>query len=439
MTQLESARQRTITPAMQRVAERENVTSNFIRDQVGRGRVVIPANMNHLPPNGRLDPIGIGRPIRTKVNANLGASPVASSKEGELEKLEWAVRYGADAVMDLSTGGDLNDIRQHLLANATVPLGTVPIYEMIVNRPVEALTPAIILETIERHARQGVDFMTLHAGLLKEHLPLLAKRTAGIVSRGGSLLARWMTYHNRENPIYELFDDISAILRQYDVTYSLGDGLRPGCLADATDEAQMAELRTLGELVQRAREAGVQVMVEGPGHIPYHEIELNMLVQQELCDGAPFYVLGPVVTDIFPGYDHITSAIGATAAAFHGAAFLCYVTPREHLGLPTREDVRMGCVAHRIAAHAADVARGLPAIREHDDAMARARAALDWPRQFELAFDGETARGLRDAALPEEADYCGMCGRDWCAMRITRDLERDRKEAVANHAMPHKE
>jgi len=281
MTQLESARQRTITPAVQRVAERENVTSNFIRDQVGRGRVVIPANVNHLPPNGRLDPIGIGRPIRTKVNANLGASPVASSKEGELEKLEWAVRYGADAVMDLSTGGDLNDIRQHLLANATVPLGTVPIYEMIVNRPVEALTPAIILETIERHAQQGVDFMTLHAGVLKEHLPLLAKRTAGIVSRGGSLLARWMTYHNRQNPIYELFDDISAILRQYDVTYSLGDGLRPGCLADATDEAQMAELRTLGELVQRAREAGVQVMVEGPGHIPYHEIELNMLVQQE--------------------------------------------------------------------------------------------------------------------------------------------------------------
>jgi len=281
MTQLESARQRTITPAVQRVAERENVTSNFIRDQVGRGRVVIPANVNHLPPNGRLDPIGIGRPIRTKVNANLGASPVASSKEGELEKLEWAVRYGADAVMDLSTGGDLNDIRQHLLANATVPLGTVPIYEMIVNRPVEALTPAIILETIERHAQQGVDFMTLHAGVLKEHLPLLAKRTAGIVSRGGSLLARWMTYHNRQNPIYELFDDISAILRQYDVTYSLGDGLRPGCLADATDEAQMAELRTLGELVQRAREAGVQVMVEGPGHLPYHEIELNMLVQQE--------------------------------------------------------------------------------------------------------------------------------------------------------------
>jgi len=281
MTQLESARQRTITPAVQRVAERENVTSNFIRDQVGRGRVVIPANVNHLPPNGRLDPIGIGRPIRTKVNANLGASPGASSKEGELEKLEWAVRYGADAVMDLSTGGDLNDIRQHLLANATVPLGTVPIYEMIVNRPVEALTPAIILETIERHAQQGVDFMTLHAGVLKEHLPLLAKRTAGIVSRGGSLLARWMTYHNRQNPIYELFDDISAILRQYDVTYSLGDGLRPGCLADATDEAQMAELRTLGELVQRAREAGVQVMVEGPGHLPYHEIELNMLVQQE--------------------------------------------------------------------------------------------------------------------------------------------------------------
>jgi phosphomethylpyrimidine synthase len=301
---------------------------------------------------------------------------------------------------------------------------------MIVNRPVEALTAEIVLETIERHARQGVDFMTLHAGVLREHLPLVEKRAAGIVSRGGSLLAKWMVHHNRENPIYDLFDDISAILREYDVTYSLGDGLRPGCLADATDEAQMAELRTLGELVQRARESGVQVMVEGPGHIPYHEIELNMLVQQELCDGAPFYVLGPVVTDIFPGYDHITSAIGATAAAFHGAAFLCYVTPREHLGLPTREDVRLGCVAHRIAAHAADVARGLPGLRDRDDDMARARAALDWPRQFELAFDGQTARGLRDRALPEDADYCGMCGRDWCAMRISHDLEPERNEAA---------
>jgi phosphomethylpyrimidine synthase len=427
MTQIEAARAGTLTPAMRRVAERERRSPEEIRDAVARGRLVIPANVHHLARewggdgDGRLDPIGIGRLLTTKVNANLGTSPGHSCGDEERLKLDLAVSHGADAVMDLSTGGDLDAIRAALLAHATVPLGTVPIYEMIRDRPIEELTVAQILETLEKQARQGVDFFTVHAGIRRADLPRAARRTAGIVSRGGSLLAAWMVHHERENPLYEHFDEICAILRAHDVAFSLGDGLRPGCLADASDEAQLAELRTLGELVTRARAHGCQVMVEGPGHVPYDQIERNMRLEEEWCDGAPFYVLGPLVTDIAAGYDHITSAIGATAAAFHGASFLCYVTPTEHLGLPGPEDVRIGVVAHRIAAHAADVARGLPGARDRDDEMSRARAAFDWNGQIRLALDPERAREIRRDAGADE-DYCSMCGREWCAMRRSREV-----------------
>ncbi|HUS90511.1 MAG TPA: phosphomethylpyrimidine synthase ThiC [Phycisphaerae bacterium] len=426
MTQYEQALAGHVTPEMRRVAERERLDAEAVRAEVAAGRMVIPANRLHRAGAGggeRLDPCGIGRAATTKINANLGASPVSSCKEQELLKLQLAVRYGADAVMDLSTGGDLDDMRRHLIAHAAVPVGTVPIYSMIVDRPVEELSVEGILETVRRQAEQGVDFFTIHAGLRREHLPLVRKRRMGIVSRGGSLLAKWMVHHGRENPMYEAFDEISAVLREYDVAYSLGDGLRPGCLADASDAAQFAELDTLGELVARARAAGVQVMVEGPGHVPFDQIEANMKRQEAVCDGAPFYVLGPVVTDVFPGYDHITSAIGATAAAFYGASFLCYVTPAEHLALPAPEDVRQGCVAYKIAAHAADVARGLPGARDWDDAMADARVAFDWPRQFELAFDGDAARSFRQKGdVDADADYCSMCGRDWCALRISKEI-----------------
>ncbi|HLK11333.1 MAG TPA: phosphomethylpyrimidine synthase ThiC [Candidatus Binatia bacterium] len=477
MTQLEAARQGTITPEMRRVASREGVTAAFVRDEVARGRLVIPANRRHLagsggqepaapveerayPPAGvghpgappeaaywvnqtvsqrraairdtavlrgeraprRLDPTGIGRMVTTKINANIGASPVASDTGAEVEKLEWAQRYGADTLMDLSTGGDLAGCRQAIIDHATIPIGTVPIYGMIVGRRIEDLTHDVILAEIERQARQGVDYFTIHAGVLREHLPLVAGRVTGIVSRGGALLAKWMIHHGRQNPMYELFDEISAIMREYDVTYSLGDGLRPGCLADASDAAQLAELRTLGELVQRARAAGVQVMVEGPGHVPLDQIGWNMRLEQEVCDDAPFYVLGPLVTDVFPGYDHITSAIGAAEAARYGAAMLCYVTPKEHVGLPRADDVRAGCIAYKIAAHAGDVARGIAGARRWDDDLSRARAALNWPRQFELAFDGESARALHDEDLEVDTEFCAMCGHDWCSMRISKEI-----------------
>ena len=427
MTQLTEARVGTITPQMQRVAERESVSPEIIRDEVAAGRLVIPANRLHIQgigdPGVKLDPIGIGRAVSTKINANIGASPISSCSQDEFLKLTWAVKYGADTVMDLSTGGDLDDIRSNMIANSTVPLGTVPIYSMIVNKAVEDLTCDDILEGIAAQAAQGVDFVTIHAGLLREHIPLIHKRKMGIVSRGGSLLAKWMTYHNRENPLYEMFDEISAILAEYDVAYSLGDALRPGCLADASDEAQFAELEVLGGLVTRARAAGVQTIVEGPGHVPFDQIEMNMTRQAELCDGAPFYVLGPIVTDAFPGYDHITSAIGATAAATYGASFLCYVTPAEHLALPNPEEVKQGCIAYKIAAHAGDVARGLPGAREWDDKISDARANLDWKCQFELAFDGETAEAIRRRDLQDDSDYCSMCGRDWCAVRISNELK----------------
>ncbi|HUT57058.1 MAG TPA: phosphomethylpyrimidine synthase ThiC [Phycisphaerae bacterium] len=425
-TQLEQARAGIVTAAMARVAEREAIAPERVRDEVAAGKLVIPANRLHLQAAGgvaTLDPCGIGRAVTTKINANIGASPVSSCEETELLKLRCAVDSGADTVMDLSTGGDLDEIRRHLIAHATVPIGTVPIYSMITGKPVEELTHDDILDGIAAHARQGVDFVTIHAGILREHVPLAMRRKLGIVSRGGSLLAKWMAHHGRQNPMYEAFDDICDVLRQYDVTISLGDGLRPGCLADASDEAQFAELDAVGELGRRARELGVQVIIEGPGHVPLDQIEMNMKRQQRVCDGAPFYVLGPVVTDVFPGYDHIVCAIGAAAAAYHGASFLCYVTPPEHLGLPNPEDVKAGCVAFRIAAHAADVARGLPGARRWDDQMAEARAEMDWNRQFELAFDGETARRIRQRDMPADSDYCSMCGRDWCAVRISKELK----------------
>ena len=426
MTQYEQARAGVITPEMTRVAQREGIDAATVRDELAAGRLVIPANRVHLAGAGgsrtRLDPCGIGRVLATKINANIGTSTVSSCRDEELIKLQWAVRYGADAVMDLSTGGNLDAIRTHLLAHASVPIGTVPIYSMIVDRPIEDLTAEQILATVAAQAAQGVDFFTIHAGLKREHIPMAAKRKMGIVSRGGSLLAKWMVHHGRENPMYELFDEISAIMRQYDVAYSLGDGLRPGCLADASDEAQFAELDVMGELVHRARAAGVQVMVEGPGHVPFNEIEMNMTRQEQICDGAPFYVLGPIVTDMFPGYDHITSAIGATAAAYHGASFLCYVTPAEHLSLPTADEVKCGCIAYKIAAHSADVARGLPGARDADDRIADARAAFDWAGQFELAFDGEAAEQIRRRDMKDDDEYCAMCGRDWCAMRISKEV-----------------
>ncbi len=427
MTQIEAARAGTVTPAMRHVAEQERRSDEEVRAAVAAGRLVIPANVHHLAPRfegrdqGQLEPLGIGRLVRTKVNANLGTSPDSSCKEEELVKMQLALRYGADTVMDLSTGGALDEIRCHLIEHCPAPLGTVPIYEMILHKPIEELTPDDMLAVIEKQARQGVDFFTIHAGILREHLPLAAARTAGIVSRGGSILAQWMTEKQRQNPLYDRFDDLCAIMREHDVAFSLGDGLRPGCLADATDEAQLAELRTLGDLVRRAREQGCQAMVEGPGHVPFDQIERNMTLEEELCDGAPFYVLGPIVTDVAPGYDHITSAIGATAAAYYGASFLCYVTPSEHLALPGPVEVREGVLAHRVAAHAADVARGLPGAREWDDRMSRARSAFDWNAQMELAMDAERARELRRTAQPDE-EYCSMCGREWCAIRRSRDV-----------------
>ena len=422
VTQLEHARLGIITPEARRVAEREvHLSPAQVRDEVAAGRMVIPANRHHLAQ--QLDPMCIGRASRTKVNANLGASPVSSGIEEELDKMNWAIRWGADTVMDLSTGGDLDACREAIIAESTVPIGTVPIYSMIIGRTLEELDTDVILEGLRHQAEQGVDYVTVHAGILRKHIPLVRDRLIGIVSRGGALLAKWCLMKNRENPFYEAWDEICGILREHDVTFSIGDGLRPGGLADATDPAQLAELSTLGFLTERAWTHGVQVMVEGPGHIPFDQIEYNMKVQRRICHGAPFYVLGPLVTDMFPGYDHITSCIGATAAAYHGASMLCYVTPKEHLGLPKRDDVKQGCIAYRIAAHAADVALGIPGSRDRDDALTKARAALNWKQHFALAFDPDTARALHDEDLDVDTDFCAMCGHDWCSVRISREIQ----------------
>ncbi|MGA2678897.1 MAG: phosphomethylpyrimidine synthase ThiC [Sedimentisphaerales bacterium] len=426
-TQLEIARSGKTSDEMKFVAKVEGVDAELVRTEIAGGRLVIPANRIHLKSN--LKPAGIGRLLKTKVNANIGVSSVRSTVGEEIEKMRVAIEAGADAIMDLSTGGDLDTIREELLAQCTVPFGTVPIYQMVSDRTVEAVDEKIILKVIERQAKQGVDFFTIHAGVLREYLPLTGKRVMGIVSRGGALLAEWMLYHGRQNPLYEMFDELCALMREYDVCFSLGDGLRPGSLADATDEAQIAELRTLGELTQRAVEAGCQVMVEGPGHVPFDQIEHNMKIQQEICHNAPFYVLGPVVTDIAPGYDHITSAIGGTAAAYYGASFLCYVTPREHLGLPNAEDVRTGVIAARIAAHAGDVARGFAGAADRDRGLSIARANLDWDSHLSQSLDPETAVRMHEEACKgikekgkSNADYCSMCGKQWCSARINKEI-----------------
>jgi len=426
-TQLQIARTGTITDEVKFVAEAENVDAALIRQSIAAGRLVIPANMLHLKTG--LTPAGIGRVLTTKVNANIGTSSVRCSVEGEIEKMKAALAAGADAIMDLSTGGNLDEIREKLLAQCPVPFGTVPIYEMIKDRDVEDIDSKIILEIIEKQAKQGVDFFTIHAGILREHLPLLENRVAGIVSRGGALLAKWMLYHNKQNPLYEMFDDLCGVLAEYDVCFSLGDGLRPGAIADATDDAQIAELMTLGELTARAQEKGCQVMVEGPGHVPFDQIQYNMEIQQQICHGAPFYVLGPLVTDVAPGYDHITSAIGGTAAAFYGASFLCYVTPREHLGLPDVDDVRVGVIAAKIAAHAADIARGLKDTAERDKRLSIARTNLDWKTHLAESLDPKTAEKMHRQACKEigaeelpSADYCSMCGKAWCSLRINQEI-----------------
>jgi phosphomethylpyrimidine synthase len=426
VTQMHYARQGIITEEMEYVARREQLPPELIRSEVARGRMIIPANINHT----NLEPMGIGIASRCKVNVNIGASPTSSSLAEELEKLKLAIKYGADTVMDLSTGGgNLDEIRTAIIQASPIPVGTVPIYQALesVHGNVEKLSEEDILHIIEKQAQQGVDYMTIHAGILIQHLPLVRNRLTGIVSRGGGILARWMLVHHKQNPLYTRFRDIIEIFKKYDVSFSLGDALRPGCLHDASDEAQMAELKTLGQLTRMAWEHDVQVMVEGPGHVPMDQIEFNVRKQMEECDEAPFYVLGPLVTDIAAGYDHISSAIGAALAGWYGAAMLCYVTPKEHLGLPNAEDVRNGLIAYKIAAHAADIARHRPGARDRDDAMARARYNFDWNRQFELSLDPERAREYHDETLPADiyktAEFCSMCGPKFCPMQTKMDAE----------------
>ncbi|WIV65972.1 phosphomethylpyrimidine synthase ThiC [Natrialbaceae archaeon AArc-T1-2] len=425
-TQLQAAREGTITAEMERVAQRENRDPEFVREQVAAGQAVIPANHGHES----LDPMIIGREFATKVNANIGNSETTSDLETELEKLHTAVHYGADTVMDLGTGSDLDRIRETHVEHSPVPIGTVPLYEAVkrAGSP-EELTIDLLLEVIEKQAEQGVDYMTIHAGILLEHLPLTEDRKTGIVSRGGSIVAKWMGAHGEQNPLFQAFEEICALFAVHDVTVSLGDSLRPGCLADACDEAQYAELETLGQLTRTAWDHGVQVMVEGPGHVPMDRIGENVERQQEVCDGAPFYVLGPLVTDVAPGYDHITSSIGAAIAAQEGAAMLCYVTPKEHLGLPDEADVRDGLAAYRIAAHAGDVATDRPGARDWDDALSEARYHFEWAEQFRLALDPDRARSFHDETLPEvndeDARFCSMCGAQFCSMRIDQDTRAD--------------
>ncbi|WP_454990795.1 phosphomethylpyrimidine synthase ThiC [Campylobacter rectus] len=426
-TQMYYAKKGVITPEMSYVAQVEALNPELVRSEVAAGKMIIPANIHHE----NLLPMAIGREAKTKINANIGNSSLSSDIDAELEKLQICLKYGADTVMDLSTGGDLDAIRSAIIANSTVPIGTVPMYQIIHDiKEVENLKAADILKTLEKQACQGVSYFTIHAGFLLKFMPLVAKRKMGIVSRGGSLTASWMMHHHKENPFYEAFDDILEICAAHDVALSLGDGLRPGCLYDATDEAQLSELRVLGELALRAWEKNVQVMIEGPGHIPLNQIEYNMKIERELCHGAPFYVLGPLPTDIGAGYDHITSAIGGTMAAFYGASMLCYVTPKEHLGLPNANDVREGIVAHKIAAHAADVALGKAGAIERDHAMSDARYAFDWNRQFELSLDPERARELHDESLPQEsfkkAEFCSMCGPKFCAYKISKNLTKEK-------------
>lgn len=432
MTQYQDALSGRVTPEMEKVAKVENLPVETVRSEIAAGRMVIPANRVHLEKG--LDPVAIGSAALCKINANLGNSALAGDVDRELEKVRCAIRYGADTVMDLSTGPDIDRLRQNVIDNVRVPVGTVPLYQVCEQLDdILDLTPQIFLDAVEHQAAQGVDYMTIHAALLRRHLPLIESRVTGIVSRGGSLTAKWMAAHKQENPFYTHFGELCEIMGRYDVTWSLGDGLRPGSLADASDAAQFGELSVMGELCRRAHEAGNQVMIEGPGHVPMDEIEANMNRQIAECDGAPFYVLGPLVTDCAPGYDHITGAIGGAMAAMYGAAMLCYVTPKEHLGLPNLDDVRRGVVAFKIAAHAADIARKRPGARKRDDAMSAARNDFDWSRQFNLALDPECAkdyykeaRGMSaDDPLPDcRENFCTMCGPKFCAMKTTAELRR---------------
>ena len=434
-TQIHYARKGVITEEMDYVARREHLSPAVVRDEVARGRMIIPANVHHT----NLEPMCIGIAGKCKINSNIGNSAVTSEVEQELEKLRYSLKYGADTVMDLSTGGDIPGIRKEIIHNSPVPIGTVPIYEALtrVNGKIADLTWPVMRDVIEEQAEQGVDYMTIHAGVLIQYVPMATKRVTGIVSRGGSLLAEWMVTHPRQNMLYEHYDEICKIFQKHDVSFSLGDGLRPGSVADASDEAQFAELKTLGELTKKAWEYDVQVMIEGPGHIPMDQIKLQVDKEIEMCHEAPFYTLGPLVTDIAPGYDHITSAIGAAMIGWHGASMLCYVTPKEHLGLPNKEDVKQGLIAYKIAAHAADVARHRPGARDWDDALSKARYEFDWNRQFELALDPETARAMHDETLPEEgyksARFCSMCGPNYCSMNISSrvaDFTAEDAEAV---------
>ena len=429
-TQMHYARQGIITEEMQYVAKVENLAEELVRKEIARGRMIIPANVMHTS----LKPMAIGIATKCKVNSNIGSSALASDPALEVEKVKVSEKHGADTVMDLSTGGDLDAIRKEVIANSNIPVGTVPMYQILhdINNKIEDLTIEKMLEVIERQAKQGVSYFTIHAGFLLRTMPLIAKRKMGIVSRGGSLMAAWMMHYHKENPFYTAFDEILDICRKYDVALSLGDSLRPGCLYDASDEAQLGELKVLGELTLRAWEKDVQVMIEGPGHVPLNQIERNMKLEREYCHEAPFYILGPLVTDIAAGYDHISSAIGAAVGGWHGASMLCYVTKKEHLGLPNADDVREGIIAYKIAAHAADVARGRKGAMDPDNAMSDARYSFDWNKQFELCLDPERAKEYHDETLPQDvfkdAEFCSMCGPKFCSYKISRDIVKNNPE-----------
>jgi phosphomethylpyrimidine synthase len=436
VTQITYARRGEITPEMEYIAIREGMPAEFVRSEVARGRAIIPANINHP----ELEPMIIGRGFHVKINANIGNSAVTSSIDEEVEKLRWATLWGADTVMDLSTGKNIHATRQWILRNSAVPIGTVPLYQALekVGGVAEDLTWEVYRDTLVEQAEQGVDYFTVHAGVLLEYIPLTAHRLTGIVSRGGSIIAKWCLAHHRQSFLYTRFREICEIMRTYDVSFSLGDGLRPGSIADANDEAQFAELKTQGELTKVAWEHDVQVMNEGPGHVPMHLIRENMEKQLEWCAEAPFYTLGPLTTDIAPGYDHITSAIGAAMIGWFGTAMLCYVTPKEHLGLPNRDDVKAGVIAYKIAAHAADLAKGHPRAQAWDDALSRARFEFRWQDQFNLALDPVTARAYHDETLPAEgakvAHFCSMCGPKFCSMQITRDIREAAQGMAAKSA-----
>lgn len=434
VTQLHYARKGIITPEMEFVAIRENMDPDFVRSEIAAGRAIMPSNINHP----EAEPMIIGRNFHVKINANIGNSAVSSSIAEEVEKMTWATRWGADNIMDLSTGKHIHTTREWIIRNAAVPVGTVPIYQALekVNGVAEDLTWEVYRDTLIEQAEQGVDYFTIHAGVLLRYVPLTANRVTGIVSRGGSIMAQWCLYHHQENFLYTHFEEICEIMKTYDVAFSLGDGLRPGSIADANDEAQFAELETLGELTQIAWKHDVQVMVEGPGHVPMHLIKENMDKQLEVCKEAPFYTLGPLTTDIAPGYDHITSAIGAAMIGWFGTAMLCYVTPKEHLGLPNREDVRVGVITYKIAAHAADLAKGHPGAQQRDDALSKARFEFRWRDQFNLSLDPERAVEYHDETLPAEgaktAHFCSMCGPKFCSMRISQDIRNYAKEKDLN-------